>query len=284
MFIKPMLLESRQEAFNDTRYIFEPKIDGHRLILSLQDGKVRMYTRHNNECTRQYPELHNVPVDGDVVLDGEVARFDEDGNVDFEGVMERFRMTKPATIRAAAGSKPVNFVVFDILSYKGDDLRSRPLMERKAILDIVLTENNYYTKISYIDEHGEAFNKIIKQRNMEGSVAKLKNSRYVSRRSESWLKIVNYQMHEVYIAGYRKEQFGWLAHVKENGQLRPGGIIELAVPSSHKKAFHSVAESIVSGEDRNFVYVEPKLRAKVTTRGWTKNRMLRTPAFVDFII
>jgi DNA ligase-1 len=87
MFLPPMLLEKREEPFDDSRYIFEPKIDGHRLILSIQNGVVRLFTRHNNEVTRQYPELHNVPVDddSDIVLDGGVACVNpETGSMDFE--------------------------------------------------------------------------------------------------------------------------------------------------------------------------------------------------------
>lgn len=39
MFLSPMLLEKREEPFDDERYIFEPKIDGHRLIISIDNGK-----------------------------------------------------------------------------------------------------------------------------------------------------------------------------------------------------------------------------------------------------
>lgn len=35
MFLAPMLLEKREKPFDDDRYLFEPKIDGHRLILSM---------------------------------------------------------------------------------------------------------------------------------------------------------------------------------------------------------------------------------------------------------
>ncbi|WP_268795802.1 hypothetical protein [Paenibacillus sp. Soil522] len=42
MFIEPMLLEKRETPFDDVRYVFEPKIDGHRLILSFIDGQVRL--------------------------------------------------------------------------------------------------------------------------------------------------------------------------------------------------------------------------------------------------
>jgi len=63
MFISPMLLETVQAAFSDDNYIYEPKIDGHRLILSHINGQTRLYTRHNNDCTRQYPELASFTFD-----------------------------------------------------------------------------------------------------------------------------------------------------------------------------------------------------------------------------
>lgn len=285
MFISPMLLESRPNPFDDPRFIYEPKIDGHRLLLSFIDGKTQLYTRHENDCTRQYPELHSVPiVDGvDVILDGEVAVFDADGNVDFDGVMDRFRTTKDLKIKLAANREPVNYVVFDILYYNGQDLRNKPLMERKAILDKVLQNNSFFTKTSYIDHRGSAFFDVIKQRGLEGIVAKRKDSRYVSKKSSNWIKIINYHFYEVYISGYRKDQFGWLAHFKDKkGKMRPAGIIEYGVLSEHKRRFYK--EAVVSGEDRNYIYVLPETKAIVKTRGWTKNGMLRTPAFVEFIM
>ncbi|WP_238996477.1 hypothetical protein [Paenibacillus pinistramenti] len=53
-----MLLATAPGPFSDPRFIYEPKIDGHRLIYSQKSGNVRLYTRHNNDCARQYPELH----------------------------------------------------------------------------------------------------------------------------------------------------------------------------------------------------------------------------------
>jgi DNA ligase 1 len=78
MFIAPMLLATKENPFSHHAYIFEPKIDGHRLILSSNREETRLFTRYNNECTKQYPELHRVPIDGDVVLDGEVCCIDPD--------------------------------------------------------------------------------------------------------------------------------------------------------------------------------------------------------------
>ncbi|WP_366414819.1 hypothetical protein [Paenibacillus sp. GP183] len=44
--------------FDDPAFLFEPKIDGHRLIMTCNDGETRLFSRHNIECTRKYPELN----------------------------------------------------------------------------------------------------------------------------------------------------------------------------------------------------------------------------------
>jgi DNA ligase-1 len=284
MYIDPMLLEKCDAPFNSALHIFEPKIDGHRLILSHKNGETRLWTRHHNECTRQYPELWDVPVDGDVILDGEVCSLDpKTGNVDFELVMERFQLKKHDKIQAAAKQRPVQFVAFDILFHNGKDLRGQSLLKRKSLLHSILKPNAFFAPNLFVDNNGEALYQLICDRKMEGIVAKRKDSPYVSRRSHDWLKIVRYEEAEVFISAYKKEEFGWLAQVEENGRKRPAGIIELGVPPKHKKAFYGIAKQLVTGEDKNFVYLEPLIKAKVKMRNWTRNGMLRTPTFVEFV-
>lgn len=283
MFIPPMLLEKRESPFDDDRYIYEPKIDGHRLIMSIQGDAVRLYTRHNNDVTRQYPELHNAPISdtSGIVLDGEVAVVNtETGAVEFESVMERFMLKKELRIREASVRQPVHFFVFDILRYKGKDLRGRPLMERKLLLDDALTNNAFFSKVIRVDGTGKRLFDLIKQRGLEGIVAKRQDSLYVGRRDANWLKIINYQYETVHIAGYRKNQFGWL--LQRDG--RGVGLLELSVPPMHRKAFYGVAKSLVTGEDRDYVYMQPTLRTRVRFRNWTRSGLLRMPEFVRFVM
>ncbi|KPV60698.1 ATP-dependent DNA ligase [Paenibacillus sp. A3] len=286
MFLEPMLLEMRAEAFDSAEHVFEPKIDGHRLLLHLSGGQVRLFTRHRNDCTRQYPELWNVPTDAEeLILDGEVASVDPAiGIFDFERVMERFQLKKGDRIRRAAERRPVNFVVFDILRLNGRDLRGLTLMERKRILAEVLRTNEYFTLISFVDGRGRDLFEAISARKWEGIVGKAKGSSYVGRRSPDWLKIIRWEYHDVFIAGYRKSELGWLVHVHEEGRLRPAGIVELGVTPAAARAFYGVSKQLVAGENGDFVYLEPRIRARVKTRNWTKAGMLRTPAFVEFIL
>lgn len=280
MFISPMLLNTVEEPFDSDDYLFEPKFEGHRLILSLINGQVKMFTRHNNEVSRQYPELFNVPVGNniDVVFDGEVVRVSEDGTNDFDGLMQRFQMGKLTKIKEASRMQPVHYFVFDILHLNGKSLTHLPLVKRKEILAQILIPNAYYHSTLSIGQQGKALYKMIADKGLAGIVAKKKDSQYVSKRSEDWLKIINYQHTEVAISGYRRNEFGWL--VEQEG--RPVGYVELAVPSDAKKAFYKAVPSIITGQDRHFVYIKPILKVKVRFRNWTSNNMLRTPEFVGF--
>ncbi|WP_373230255.1 hypothetical protein [Cohnella sp.] len=93
------------------------------------------------------------------------------------------------------------------------------------------------------------------------------------------IKIINYEYADVQIAGYRKNEFGWFL----NYGNRPVGVLEFAIPATNRMAFYGISKSIIIGEDRDFVYVDPSVRARVRFRNWTRAGMLRTPEFVDFI-
>jgi DNA ligase-1 len=195
-------------------------------------------------------------------------------------IQERFQLRKPEKIQQAMDRQPVAFFAFDILRYKGEDLRGRTLPERKAILSQVFTPNKYFSHVISIEGAGNALFDVIRQKKIEGMVAKAKASKYVGRRDPNWLKIINYTYADVQIAGYRKDEFGWLLRHED----RAVGIVELAVPVPHKKAFYGIAKGIITGEDRNFVYVEPSIKAKVRFRNWTRKGMLRSPEFVNFVV
>lgn len=283
MFIEPMLLATAPKPFSNQHYIFEPKIDGHRLLFSQVNGQIRLYTRHKTDCTRQYPELL-VPFADDILLDGEVACSDpETGLVDFEEVMVRFKASKDQRIKQLTISSPVTFVVFDILQYKGKDLRKMPLLQRKEILAGIKMPTQQFGVIPFVEGAGEAlFNQMV-SRKLEGMVGKRKNSLYVSSRSPSWQKVINWSYTDVIITGYRKDEFGLLAAVpNESGALRPAGIVEY-VTKAARKEFYSMSRSLVTGEDKKFVYLSPTIRGRVKFRNWFKSGMLRTPVLTELI-
>lgn len=284
-FISPMLLEKSETAFSDSHYLYEPKMDGHRLLYSKIGGKVTLYTRHNNIVTNKYPELLHIPIEKDVILDGEVISYEpETKTVDFERLMERFLLSKPDKIKHAAITNPVQFIVFDVLMFDGKDVRNLPLIQRKALLEEILEDTLPITKIRYIEERGEDYFEAIQQFKLEGMVAKRKNSRYVSKRSSDWLKVINWTyVDDVYITGFKKGEFGLLCAVKEGDRLRPAGVIEFGMSPEVKREFYRKANALKVKEDDKHVYVSPEIKCQVKTRNWTKKQMLRIPVFTKFI-
>lgn len=284
MYISPMLLETASNPFSDPNFIYEPKIDGHRLIYANEAGQTRLYTRHENDVTTKYPELQHGPED--VVLDGEVACVDPvTGQICFETLMERFAARRAEKIRRMQASHPVSYIVFDVLQHQGKDLTHLPLERRKEILAGLGLSNPHMTVIPYVDAEGEDLYKTIQQRGMEGIVAKRKGSRYMpGRRSEHWQKIINWTYVDVVITGYRKSEFGWYVAIEENGVFRPAGIIELGVTPTHRRAFYGVCHQLVIREDEDIVHLQPRIRAQVKIRNMTRAGMLRSPSFVKFLI
>jgi DNA ligase-1 len=279
----PMLLNKADQPFSDPSYIWEPKFDGIRLIVSRFNGKVRLWTRHGLDITSRYKELWDIPADGDVVLDAELIVVNEAGEDDFELCMTRFSSTR----KERMVQLPAVAIVFDVLYHQSKgDVRRLPLTERKKLLDEILTNNPFYTKIPFVDEDGEKLFSAIQERRMEGVVAKKKSSFYdlAGRRTDAFLKIIDWKETEVWVTGWKKDEFGWLVSVNVDGGLRSAGVVELGVPAEHKKAFYGVARQFVMKEDKKYVYLDPHIQIRVKFRNWTKRGMLRTPVFINFVL
>ncbi|WP_342042587.1 ATP-dependent DNA ligase [Bacillus sp. OTU2372] len=273
MFISPMLLHKSKEPFSSDDYITELKLDGIRLIYSVDEaGKARLYSRHNNEITSKFPEIHNLDIPPGTVLDGEIIISDIFGKPDFEAVMSRFMSSRDKT--------PVTFVTFDVIQHKGERITNLPLLERKDILaEIVPEDNTLIAKTQFIQGNGEAYFDAVKAQALEGIVLKRKDSRYeVGKRSNSWLKVINYQYLDAYVVGYRNQpkKFGFLLAFEDG---RYAGVMELGVPEAARR---DVYVKPMIREEKDFTFIEP-LKCRVKYRNLTKAGLLRLPSFVEWI-
>jgi DNA ligase 1 len=248
-------------------------LDGVRLIYSVdQAGKVRLYSRHNNEITAKFPELHNIDLPPGTILDGELIVSDNAGKPDFEAMMRRFMSSKDKS--------PVSFVAFDVIQNEGARVTKLPLLERKEILaELLLNDSALIAKSQFIEGHGEAYFDAIKAQALEGIVLKRKDSRYeVGKRSHSWLKVINYQYADIFVVGYRKQpkDFGWLL---ANADGKYMGVMELGVPADEKE---KVYRAPIIKETDDFAYIAP-IGVRVKYRNLTKAGLLRLPSFVEWV-
>lgn len=269
-----MLLHKSDRPFDDNEYITELKLDGIRLILSKFNGAIKLYTRHHNEVTSKFPELLQLDIPEGTVLDGEIIVTDSQGKPDFEAMMERFQSKRSA--------HSIQYCVFDIVYYEGERVRL-PLIERKALLDSVLDETETVVKVQWMYGHGEAYFDLVQKNGLEGIVLKKADSIYKhGNRSHDWLKVINYQYADVYVTGLRKDEFGLLLAIDEDGKLKPGGIMEFMAPDARKVIYKQYKDYIVQ-EDKKFIFLDPKIKCRVKFRNYTKSGLLRIPSFVEYI-
>ncbi len=280
MFISPMLASYAKDnkPFYSKNHIAELKLDGLRCIISNMD-KLYVYTKYNNLITNKFPELYNCPLPEGTILDGELVIMDEQGKPDFEAMSARFLSRKNKT--------PVIFYAFDILRYKGIDVTGLTLLRRKELLDKALIETENYKKVKVFEGNAVDYFEQVRGRGLEGIIIKSKkeNSKYeIERRSKQWQKVINWTYADVYISGYRKNNFALLASIDAaDGSKFPVGVIESGVTPIHQKALDSVKNRLVFKEDKNFAYMEPRIMAKIKTKNWTRNGKLRSPVFIEFV-
>jgi len=93
---------------------------------------VRFISRRNNDLSKRFPELQSIQVPvTSAIIDGEIVAIDEQGLPCFDDL----RRTRP--------SCPVVFYAFDLLSSNKEDLRSLPLLKRKALLKRIVPKSNH---------------------------------------------------------------------------------------------------------------------------------------------
>src|SRR4029077_2020293 len=104
---------------------------------------------------------------------------------------------------------PLVYYVFDILSYRKKDMTSLPLIERKELLKKLIKKSGVVNFSSHIEENGKDLFKTIQLEDLEGMMAKKKDSLYTpGLRTTEWLKIKNHKSQEAIIVGYTEPRGG----------------------------------------------------------------------------
>ena len=100
-------------------------------------------------------------------------------------------------------ARRARYFLFDLPYFEGYDLRAVPLVQRRQLLQQVLAEHPHERLHFSADFDADARSLLESARRMglEGLIAKRKDSRYESRRTETWLKIKNKLRQEFVVAG-----------------------------------------------------------------------------------
>ncbi|PYQ37239.1 MAG: hypothetical protein DMG99_21245, partial [Acidobacteria bacterium] len=203
--IYPMLAESITEPFDSPDWLFEIKWDGYRAVAFLQNAKVRLVSRNQNELTARYPELKDMAgfvKAKNAILDGEVVAIDEHGKPSFSLMQQRTGFRPGGKRGPTNADVPVLYYAFDLIYADGEDWRKVPLEDRKRKLLSLITPGDSLRFSDHYEEHGKALFDMVKQKGLEGIVAKRRASCYEERRSREWLKIKIRHTIECVVGGF----------------------------------------------------------------------------------
>ncbi len=188
-------LEDGPEALGDRAgWQVEWKWDGIRGQLIRRGGHVFLWSRGEELITGRFPEVAEAGAtlpDG-TVLDGEVLAYGEDRPLPFALLQTRIgRQTLTPKILARA---PAAFMAYDLLEHEGQDVRERPLSERRALLETLLggRHRRFFLSEVLSDPSWEALARRrleARERKVEGLMLKRLDSPYrTGRRRGDWWK------------------------------------------------------------------------------------------------
>jgi bifunctional non-homologous end joining protein LigD len=298
--LEPMLAGASTEVpRTESQWSFEVKWDGVRAIAYIRPGRLRLESRNLNEITEAYPEVRGILLDAgmhEMVLDGEIVAFGENGRPSFERLQRRMHVTSPNAVRRLSRSTPVVYAIFDLLYLDGHSLMSRPYEERRARLEELELSGPAWRVPAAHPGRGRALYAATREQGLEGVVAKRLDSRYEpGRRTGAWLKIKHTYRQDLIICGWipgegrRTDRIGaLLTGYREDGGLRYGGRVgtgfterTLAELARRLEPLRTDASpfDVAPRLPRNAVFTRPELVAEIEFREWTAEGVMRAPSF-----
>jgi bifunctional non-homologous end joining protein LigD len=302
--IHPMLATSTAKAFDNPDWLFEIKWDGYRAVAFIEDGRVRLMSRSQNDLTKQYSELSTMPqfVEAErAIVDGEIVALDEEGRPSFSLMQQRTGFHPGRRGLPRREGVPVVYYAFDLLYLNGIDLRRVALEQRKRLLKELIVAGGVVQFSDDYAEKGLDLFEAAKQRGLEGIVAKKRGGAYQEKRTSDWLKIKITQRQECVIGGYTdpegsREYFGALVlglfdakqRLVHVGQVGTGFdqklLKEIFARLNALKAKQNPFYGEVGGL-KKFHFVRPELVAEIKFAEWTHENAeggvkLRAPVFM----
>jgi bifunctional non-homologous end joining protein LigD len=163
-------------------WLHEMKHDGFRILASKQGERVDVWSRRGALFNYRFPRIAEavgaLPV-ANALIDGEAVVFLPDGHSDFAG------------LRTKAGGEQAAFVAFDLLSLEADDLRERPLEERRDELSRLVHGVDGIRFSAALEAEGAIVFAHACKLGLEGIVSKRAGSRYRNGPTRNWLKCLN---------------------------------------------------------------------------------------------
>lgn len=274
-------------------WLFEVKYDGYRIVAFLEGGTARLVTRNGNDYTERFNAVARSLEDWAgrraMVLDGELAVADETGRTDFQALQ--------GFLREPQGKHPA-YLAFDLLALDGEDLRDRPLVERKQLLEKLLQDAPDDVRYS-VDVRGngtDSFRAACEQ-GLEGVVGKRADAPYRGARNGDWIKLKCGDEQEFVVGGYTRTAkrvrgiSSLLLGLYEEGRLvyagRVGSGLSEAASNELLEAFAGLerpdapfADAPKPRANERLTWLDPQVVVQVRFSEWTEDGLLRHPSYL----
>lgn len=201
-FLKPQLATPAVAPPTSGDWLYELKFDGYRMLGAVAGPEVRCYTRSGLDWTARFGPIARRLATlglGPTLLDGEVVAVREGGRTDFSALQQAI----------AEAPERLSYFVFDLLVDDGEDIRARPLTERRRRLASRLGEPRPPVYLSQpIDAPGDRILEEACRQGWEGLIAKRADAPYRSRRTQAWRKLKCLRRQEFVVGGISGSQRG----------------------------------------------------------------------------
>ena len=182
-FIVPMQPNLTDAAPAGDDWHHEIKFDGYRTVGIVADGTSSLFTRNANDWTAKYQRVATA------LTKLKAKSFTLDGGNDRSG---RGGRSSFSALRSAITRAPERLVLyaFDLLTIEGEDIRRRPLTERRARLEKLIGPHDPKRPVQFSSAFigdGPAIFKAADASGLEGIVCKRVDSIYASGDTRDWL-------------------------------------------------------------------------------------------------
>ncbi|MBO9767425.1 MULTISPECIES: DNA ligase D [Xanthomonas] len=193
----PQLAKLGQSPPEGTQWLHEIKWDGYRILATVTDGKVRLWSRNALEWTDKTPEIADAIQSlglRSAQLDGEL--------IAGRGTKDDFNLLQ-ATL-SGERQVPLALAVFDLLHVDGVDISEAPLRERKQLLQQVLeaAPNTHLAYSSHVEGDGTEAFRVAGEQHFEGIISKRADRPYRDGRSDDWRKTKQLASQDYAVVGY----------------------------------------------------------------------------------
>jgi bifunctional non-homologous end joining protein LigD len=299
-FVTPMAARAVKALPEGVDWLYEPKLDGYRVLLFKDGAQVRLLSRNEKDLTAMYPGVAaaGLRLDaGQVVMDGEIVALAEDGRPSFQALQHRASHPKHLIV----------FYAFDVLYLNGRNLMGEPLTKRRAQLLGIVGQNSIIRLSLDLPGSAAAIVQALRAARIEGIVAKRRDSTYQpGERSNDWVKLKLEQQQELVIGGYRtqgatsldallvgyyegrtlmfagKVRAGFTPHIRREvvERLKPLAIATCPFANIPDASTGRWGGGITAEQMREMQWTRPELVAQIRFTEWTADRRLRHAAFL----